>query len=116
MTQSGKMCVAEPDQAASCGGPTAKPRPTLSIRGGGKPQPVDFAPRADAARRGRPTCRSPTAANIRSNGPEAATSSKLNFVTVNAPPTDLVGAAQVLIDKGCQNQLDLLVESAGKAK
>ena len=36
--------------------------------------------------------------------------------TVNAPPTDLVGAAQVLIDKGCQNQLDLLVETAAKAR
>ena len=31
-------------------------------------------------------------------------------------PTDLVGAAQVLIENGCQKQLDLLVESASKAE
>ena len=30
------------------------------------------------------------------------------------PTDDLVGAAQVLIEHGCQNQLDLLVESASK--
>ena len=29
-------------------------------------------------------------------------------------PGDLVGAAQVLIENGCQKQLDLLVESASK--
>ena len=38
--------------------------------------------------------------------------SKLDLVTVNPPPGDLVLAAQVLIDKGCQNQLELLVDSA----
>ena len=31
-------------------------------------------------------------------------------------PSDLVGTAQVLIANGCNNQLDLLVASAGKAK
>jgi hypothetical protein len=31
----------------------------------------------------------------------------------NTPP-DLVGAAQVLIENGCQHQLDMLVESASK--
>ena len=34
---------------------------------------------------------------------------------VNAPPADQVAAAQLLIDKGCQNQLDLLIESADKS-
>jgi hypothetical protein len=38
----------------------------------------------------------------------------VTFVKVAATPSDLVGAAQVLIEKGCQNQLDLLVESASK--
>ena len=42
--------------------------------------------------------------------------SKLDIVTVNSLPTDdLVGAAQVLIEHGCQNQLDLLVDGASKA-
>jgi hypothetical protein len=44
-----------------------------------------------------------------------ADTSKLDIVTVNSLPTDdLVGAAQVLIENGCQNQLDLLVDGASK--
>ena len=39
---------------------------------------------------------------------------KVTFVTVQTSPADLVGAAQMLIENGCQNQLDLLVESASK--
>jgi len=42
--------------------------------------------------------------------------SSLDVVTVDKVPSDLVGTAQVLIENGCQNQLDLLVASAGKAK
>lgn len=41
--------------------------------------------------------------------------SNITFVVVPTPPTDLVGAAQVLIENDCQNQLDLLVESASKS-
>ena len=40
--------------------------------------------------------------------------SSLDVVTVGKVPSDLVGTAQVLIENGCQNQLDLLVASAGK--
>jgi hypothetical protein len=36
-------------------------------------------------------------------------------VTVGAVPNDLVGTAKVLIENGCQNQLDLLVASASKS-
>jgi hypothetical protein len=47
--------------------------------------------------------------------PDGADTSKLDIVTVNSLPTDdLVGAAQVLIEHGCQNQLDLLVDGASK--
>lgn len=47
--------------------------------------------------------------------PDGAETSKLDIVTVNSLPTDdLVGAAQVLIEHGCQNQLDLLVDGATK--
>src|SRR5690349_3566825 len=42
--------------------------------------------------------------------------SSLDVVTVGSVPSDLVGTAQVLIQNGCQNQLDLLVAGAGKAK
>ena len=63
---------------------------------------------------GRPRCRSPAAPNIRSNGRTRARRASLDFVTVKSPPADLVGAAQVLIENGCQNQLDLLVDGASK--
>lgn len=46
--------------------------------------------------------------------PDSGEKSSLNFVSVPGTPGDLVGAAQVLIEKGCQKQLDLLVESASK--
>ncbi|HEV2595089.1 MAG TPA: hypothetical protein VGU01_07820 [Sphingomicrobium sp.] len=46
--------------------------------------------------------------------PDGADTSKLELVTIAAPPSDLVGAAQVLLQNGCQKQLDLLVESASK--
>ncbi len=47
--------------------------------------------------------------------PDTGEKSSLNFVSVPGTPGDLVGAAQVLIEHGCQKQLDLLVESASKA-
>jgi hypothetical protein len=47
--------------------------------------------------------------------PDGGESSNLQLVNVGAPPPDLVGAAQVLLQNGCQKQLDLLVESASKS-
>src|SRR3954454_3179961 len=47
--------------------------------------------------------------------PDTGEKSSLDFVTVPGAPGDLVGAAQVLLEHGCQKQLDLLVESASKA-
>ena len=46
--------------------------------------------------------------------PDSGDTSSLDVVTVQSPPADLVGAAQVLIQNGCQKQLDLLVQSASK--
>lgn len=46
--------------------------------------------------------------------PDGGDTSKLDVVTVTNPPQDLVGAAQVLLENGCQKQLDLLVEGASK--
>ncbi len=47
--------------------------------------------------------------------PDGGDNSTVDLVTVNSLPTDdLVGAAQVLIQNGCQKQLDLLVQSASK--
>ena len=55
------------------------------------------------------------APNYQVEWPDSGDKSNLDLVTVPPPPTDLVGAAQVLIEHGCQKQLDLLVESASKA-
>ena len=46
--------------------------------------------------------------------PDTGETSSLDVVVVPSPPADLVGAAQVLIQNGCQKQLDLLVQSASK--
>lgn len=46
--------------------------------------------------------------------PDGGDSGKLDVVMVSSPPVDLVGSAQVLLENGCQKQLDLLVESASK--
>lgn len=113
VTQSGKMCIAEPAKL-KLWRPNAESVATLSIRGGAKAQAIEFAA-------GHATVPWPAQLPIANGGEyqlELAGSgdrSKLSFVIVNAPPSDLVGAAQLLIDKGCQNQLDLLVETAAKA-
>ena len=46
--------------------------------------------------------------------PDTGETSSLDVVTVPSAPADLVGAAQVLIENGCQKQLDLLVDSASR--
>jgi hypothetical protein len=46
--------------------------------------------------------------------PDTGESSSLDVVLVPSAPSDLVGAAKVLIENGCDKQLDLLVESASK--
>jgi hypothetical protein len=38
----------------------------------------------------------------------------VSFVRVASPPDDMVGAAQTLIEKGCDSQLDTLVEGLNK--
>jgi hypothetical protein len=47
--------------------------------------------------------------------PDTGDKSSVTFVTVANAPADLVGAAQVLIENGCEHQLDLLVQGASKA-
>lgn len=112
VTQSGKICVAEPAKL-KLWRPNADTPATLSIRSGSNTHSIDFA-------KGHATVPWPTQLPV-ANGGEyqleltGGDRSKLSFVLVNAAPSDLVGAAQLLIDKGCQNQLDLLVETADKA-
>lgn len=111
-TQSGKMCVSNPAKL-SLWRPNKDEAVKINIRSSnGKTQSVDWAA-------GKQTVGWPqnlpitSGAEYQIEGLGADTSS-VRFVTVKTPPADLVGAAKVLIDNDCQNQLDLLVESASK--
>lgn len=113
VTQSGKMCVAEPAKL-KLWRPNADSAATLSIRGGPTAQAIEFPA-------GHATVPWPATLPV-VNGSEyqlelagSGDTGKLSIVMVNGPPSDMVGAAQLLIDKGCQNQLELLVETADKA-
>jgi hypothetical protein len=55
-----------------------------------------------------------TGASYQLEWPDTGDKSSLNFVATPGAPTDLVGAAQVLIEHGCTKQLDLLVDGASK--
>ena len=45
------------------------------------------------------------------SGPGGAAAIKVNFTVINASPEDAEGMADVLIDKGCSLQLDLLSQA-----
>lgn len=113
VTQSGKMCVAEPAKLKMWR-PDADSAATLSIRNGANTHSIEFA-------KGHATVPWPAQLPVASGGEFELVLSgsgdigKVSLVAVNAAPTDLVAAAELLIAKGCQNQLELLVESAEKA-
>ena len=114
VTQSGKVCVTgakniqlwRPDSDSSS---------TVQIRSGdGKAQELSWAA-------GKALAAWPAALPMNSGAtydiewPGSGDKSKLELVVVQNPPPDLMGAAQVLIQNGCQNQLELLVQSASKS-
>jgi hypothetical protein len=114
VSQSGKVCVSSASKV-QLWRPTSEDAVTVQIRKpDGTSEPVTWAS-------GSALTAWPTGLAIK-NGvaysvewPETGDKSNLEFVSVDAPPADMVGTAQVLIANGCQNQLDLLVASAGKA-
>jgi hypothetical protein len=115
LSQSGKICVSNAS-AVQAWRPDSEAAVTVTIRGtDGRSQELSWAA-------GKTLAAWPAALPITGGTeyqvewPDGADASKLDIVTVNSLPTDdLVGAAQVLIQNGCQKQLDLLVESASKA-
>lgn len=113
ISTSGKVCVANPAKLqlwrADSEGPV-----TVQIRSAdGKAESLSWAA-------GKALAPWPSALPIKTGGeysvewPDGADTSKIEVVTVASAPTDLVGAAQVLLENGCQKQLDLLVEGASK--
>lgn len=113
VTQSGKMCVTNASKV-QIWRPESDAGVKISIRSAdGKSQDLDWAA-------GKASETWPAALPISSGAeyqiewPDTGDKSKVTFVTVPNAPADLVGAAQMLIEKGCQHQLDLLVEGASK--
>jgi phage-related tail fiber protein len=113
VTQSGKVCVAEPTKL-SLWRPSKEEATKVTIRSSdGKVQTLSWAA-------GKATTAWPAALPVTSGAEYQIESdgnsdkSSISFVRVTNPPSDLPGAAQMLIKAGCQNQLDLLVDNASK--
>jgi hypothetical protein len=113
VSQGGKVCINEPAQV-QLWRPDSEAEATVTIRSpDGKSQQLSWAA-------GKALTPWPAGLPIKSGAsyqvewPSTGETSSLDIVTVQSPPADLVGAAQVLIQNGCQKQLDLLVESASK--
>lgn len=114
VTQSGKMCITNASKI-QLWRPESDAAVKISIHSpDGKSQDVDWAA-------GNASAVWPAALPVTSGSqyqiewPDTGDKSSVTFVTVPNAPADLVGAAQVLIENGCQHQLDLLVQSASKA-
>ena len=110
----GKVCVANPAKLQVWRADSETPI-TVQIRSAdGKSETLSWAA-------GKALAPWPAALPIKSGAeysvewPDGGETNKLDVVTIASPPADLVGAAQVLLENGCQKQLDLLVESASKA-
>lgn len=114
VSQGGKVCVADAAKV-KLWRPDSEAASTVTIRSAdGKSQQLTWTA-------GSAVTAWPTALPIKSGAsydiewPDTGEKSSLDIVTVQSPPADLVGAAQVLIQNGCQKQLDLLVQSASKS-
>ena len=114
VSQSGKMCVSDRTKL-KLWRPDTQSAVKMNIRSAdGKTQALTWAAGKDAM--WPSTLPISNSAQYQIEWAGSGDKSSITFVTVPKPPTDLVGAAQVLIENGCENQLDLLVESASKAK
>ena len=113
ITQSGTVCVTDLSKVALWR-PEADGAVTIKLRSADG-QSSDLAWAA-----GKASAFWPAALPIKSGAqyqiswPETGDTSSVTFIAVPNTPQDLVGAAQVLIQNGCQHQLDLLVQGASK--
>ena len=113
VTQSGKVCVTKASKL-QLWRPESDSAMKVTIRSAdGKSQELSWPA-------GKASTMWPAALPIANSSaysiewPDSGDKSDVTFVTIPSQPADLVGAAQVLIENGCQNQLDLLVQSASK--
>lgn len=113
VSQGGKVCVSDPAKV-QLWRPDSEADATVTIRSAdGKSQKLTWSA-------GKALAPWPAGLPIKSGAsyqvewPETGDKSNLDVVMVQSAPADLVGAAQVLLQNGCQKQLDLLVQSASK--
>ena len=110
VTQSGKLCVADPSKLILWR-PQKDDSIKLTIRGGGSEQTLDWAA-------GKDTISWPanlpvtSGAEYQLSQPESGDTARVTFITLGIPPTDSMTTAQSLIANGCDNQLDVLVETS----
>lgn len=113
VTQSGKVCVSDVNKL-QLWRPDNSAETSLEIHSSdGRSQKLSWAA-------GKSLTSWPSALPVRSGQYEIDWSqtgdkSNVDVVTVSSVPPDMVGTARILIQNGCQNQLDLLVSSAKKA-
>lgn len=114
VSQSGKFCVADPAKL-QLWRPESDGAGKVTISStDGKSQPLSWA--AGKALAAWPSALPLTSgAQYLVEGLDGGDKNSVELVIVKAAPNDLVGAAQVLIANGCQNQLDLLVSGASKS-
>ncbi len=113
-TQSGTMCVSNPAKL-NLWRPDVESAAKVMVRSpDGKRQELKWAAGSDLAE-WPATLPVRSGAEYQIEWPDSGEKSSMTFVTLKSPPSDLVGAAQLLIENGCQNQLDLLVSNAGKS-
>jgi hypothetical protein len=114
-TQSGRLCLADPANILLWR-PDASETVRLAIApaAGGAPAEVEWSA-------GQATLPWPQAlavadgAEYRVTWPGQPVPTRIAFRTLDSVPTDLPSVAAALIEKGCQEQLDLLVETAPPA-
>lgn len=112
-TQNGKVCVTDTSKL-QLWRPDSTAEATVNIRtDDGNVQPVTWVA-------GNSSVAWPAALKLTSGADYQIewqdTGEKSNVTIIQVPPSgdDLVGAAQLLIQNGCDNQLDVLVDSASK--
>ena len=115
VTQSGKVCVTSTSKV-KLWRPESESQVKIKIRAAnGKSQELDWAA-GDASALWPAALPIQSGVQYQLEWADTGDKSSMTFVSVPNTPPDLVGAAQVLIENGCQRQLDLLVEGASKKK
>ncbi|HUG45704.1 MAG TPA: hypothetical protein VMK31_04220 [Sphingomicrobium sp.] len=112
ITQSGKLCVAEPNKL-TLWRPQKDDEIKLTIKGGGSEETIDWPAGQDTA--SWPSGVSVTGGvEYQLSQQDTGDSARVTFVTLANAPGDTVGTAQSLIANGCENQLDVLVEGTAQ--